>query len=107
MTLNPAHVLALRLVRGRVTDFHVFFLETNMINLSATNVRISKPVPLDLIGGLRKLLDSFDSDVDLHDRADAVIEACIWQGIATRSEIIAMTDRLGFTRANIRSGWKR
>ena len=72
-----------------------------MNKLSAANIRIRKPQPLDLIGGLRKLLDSFDSDVDLHDRADAVIEACIWQGIATPSEIIAVTDRLGFTRGHI------
>ncbi len=68
---------------------------------SAAHIKIVKPEPTDLIGGLRKMLDGFGPDINLHDRADIVIEACISQGILTRSEIIAVTDRLGFTRGHI------
>ena len=72
-----------------------------MTKLSAAHIKIAKAEPADLVDGLRQMLDRLGSDVKDHDRADIVIVALISQGIATRSEIISVTDRLGFTRGHV------
>lgn len=69
---------------------------------SAANIKIMKPQPLDPISGLRKMLDGFDPSLNKHDRADALIEACLSQGPADSTAISELADQLGFNPVHVR-----
>jgi hypothetical protein len=70
--------------------------------ISAAHIKIAKPEPLDPIAGLRKMLDGFSPEINKHDRADALIEACLSQGVADPTAISELADRLGFNPVHVR-----
>lgn len=69
--------------------------------ISVATIKIAKRPPSDPIEALRVTLDRFAPEINRHDRAVVMIEACIAQGINTRAAILQVANRLGFTRGHV------
>lgn len=68
---------------------------------SAAHIKLTKRLTPHPIDGMRSMLEGFGPDVNKHDRADVVIQACIAQGFFTRAQIIDIAKQLGLNPAHV------
>ncbi|GLI98891.1 hypothetical protein [Sphingobium sp. BS19] len=68
---------------------------------SAAHIKLTKQPAPNPIDGMRSMLEGFGPDVNKHDRADVVIQACIAQSYVTRSQIIDIAKQLGLNPAHV------